>query len=359
MTVSFSFTDQATRLPSCAAGGCLKQLQRHAVVWVVILTATLAIAAAPPTASEIPVDQIFSGGIPRNVVELHAMQRRQQELAGQLRKYAVAVRIGPAQGSGVLVSNDGYVLTAAHVAGQPGRSVLAFLADGRSVRGRTLGLNRSMDAGLVKLDPPNDASADFKWPHAKMGGSQEVRPGQWVMALGHPGGYDADRPAVVRIGRVLSVRDNHLKTDCKLVGGDSGGPLFDMHGNVVGIHSRIGNSLVNNMHAPVGAYQSAWDRLLAGEAWGRLPGTRPFIGVVGDPNSPRALIVRVVPGGAADQAGVQVDDVIVEFEGANVDDFSSLRRLVAAKDPDDRVVLKVERDGQTIELAIVIGTGEE
>ena len=329
------------------------------IVCVVVLTICLTGLGAPPDSSEVSVDRIFSGGIPQSIVELQAMQRRQQELADRLKPFAVAVRIGPAQGSGVLVSADGYVLTAAHVAGQPGRLVLAFLSDGRAVRGRTLGVNRSMDAGLLKLDPPDNSDATFRWPHAEMGRAAQVKPGQWVMALGHPGGYDSDRPAVVRLGRVLAVRKNHIKTDCKLVGGDSGGPLFDMQGNVIGIHSRIGNSLVNNMHAPVDAYRSDWERLLASQIWGHLPGTRPFIGVVGDPEATRALIVQVIPGGAADQAGIQVNDVIVEFGGARVQNFSSLRQLVRKQDPDDRVGLKVERNGEVVELAIVIGTGEE
>ena len=185
-----------------------------AFICVVALAPCLTGLGAPPDSPEIAVEQIFSGGIPQTVVELQAMQRRQQELAERLKPFAVAVRIGPAQGSGVLVSGDGYVLTAAHVAGQPGRLVLAFLSDGRAVRGRTLGVNRSMDAGLLKLDPPDGSDATFRWPHAQMGRADQVKPGQWVMALGHPGGYDADRPAVVRIGRVLAVRKNHLKTDC-------------------------------------------------------------------------------------------------------------------------------------------------
>ena len=94
-----------------------------------------------------------------------------------------------------------------------------------------------------------------------------------------------------------------------------------MQGNVIGIHSRIGSSLVINMHAPVAAYRSDWERLLASQIGGHLPGTRPFIGVVGDPDSTRALIVQVIPGGAADLAGIQINDVIVEFGGARVQNF--------------------------------------
>ncbi|MCL6480244.1 MAG: trypsin-like peptidase domain-containing protein, partial [Firmicutes bacterium] len=72
----------------------------------------------------------------------------------------------------------------------------------------------------------------------------------------------------VRLGRVQWRNENLIRTDCTLVGGDSGGPLFDMHGKVIGIHSRIGPSLATNLHVPVNTYRQTWDRLAQGEVWG-------------------------------------------------------------------------------------------
>ena len=251
------------------------------------------------------------------------------------------------------------MLTAAHVAGRPGRRVLVFLPDGKQLIGKTLGLNRSMDAGLIKLPRPEGAPDDFRWPHAEMGDSSALKPGQWVMTLGHPDGYVENRPAVVRLGRVLSIKRTYIKTDCKLVGGDSGGPLFDMHGKVVGIHSRIGSSLVNNMHAPIDAFRQGWDRMAKSETWGLLPGTRPFIGVLGVRDAPVAKIRRVYPSTPAAAAGVEPGDVIVEFDGKPVTTFDSLRKLVRGKDPDETITMKVRRAETTIELRLTIAATDD
>ena len=168
----------------------------------------------------------------------------------------MCIRVGPAQGSGVLISPDGYILTAAHVAQTPDESAVITLHDGTEVKGKTLGMDRDIDAGLVKIeDPPRNGSA---WPFVEMGSSGEIRPGQWCIVTGHPGGYQKGRDPVFRVGRVLGRDAKVIVTDCPLIGGDSGGPLFDFDGNVIGIHSRIGAPLTVNMHVPVNAYAEGW-----------------------------------------------------------------------------------------------------
>jgi serine protease Do len=109
--------------------------------------------------------------------------------------------------------------------------------------------------------------------------SRKLSYGQWCVALGHPGGYQDDRGIVLRLGQVLDMSDQAITTNCTLVGGDSGGPLFDMDGRVIGINSRISEQLTNNMHVPVNAFREggAWDRLLKGEVWGRLPGQAQLV----------------------------------------------------------------------------------
>ena len=158
-----------------------------------------------------------------------------------------------------------------------------------------------------------------------------------------------------RLGRVLLTDRFAITTDCTLVGGDSGGPLFDMDGKVIGINSRIGRPLTNNMHVPIAAYRENWNRLVLGEACGHLPGTGPYIGVQGDASSGVAKIAHVFPGTPAEQAGIKPGDVIIEFAGKPVTDFESLQMHVNDSQPNDKVRLKLRRGQQVIELELVIG----
>src|SRR4029077_2949105 len=168
------------------------------------------------------------------------------------------------QGSGVIVREDGYILTAGHVSGDPDSEVTVIFPDGTKLKGKSLGANNSIDSGLVKI------TKEGKYPFAEMGVSKDVKDGAWCVCIGHPGGYKEGRSPPVRLGRILSHNDNHLTSDCTMVGGDSGGPLFDMDGKVIGINSRIGMTINSNIHVPVDTYRETWDRLAKGEVWGGI-----------------------------------------------------------------------------------------
>jgi len=300
---------------------------------------------------EVPgeLQSVFAGGSPEGVEDLKAMEQHIQKLSRLVTAATVGLQIGPSQGSGVIISKDGYVLTAAHVSGAPGRKVSIILPDGKSYGGKTLGVNRAIDAGLIKIEAKRD------WPFVAMGDSSKVKLGQWCLAVGHPGGYQKGRTPVVRVGRVLVKRDTVLASDCTLVGGDSGGPLFDMSGRVIGIHSRIGTPLVANMHVPVDPYRDGWERLAKGDAFGFRPGQGPFIGVVGDRESQAAKIIQVQSGSPAEKAGIEVGDVIKKFGDVQIDSFEALASEVQKHSPGDRVAVEVERDGKTIQLKLTVG----
>lgn len=293
------------------------------------------------------------GGAPRSAADLRAMERRTRQLVEKISPCTVGLRVQQSQGSGVIISGDGYVLTAAHVIQRPGLPVEVVLHDGRVVRGKTLGVHRPSDAGLVKIDQPPGAGR--QWPSLDLGDSEDLRAGQWCLVLGHPGGYQAGRRPVVRFGRILSLEEDLIVTDCTLVGGDSGGPLLDMHGTVIGIHSRIGGALTANMHVPVAIYEDNWDGLVAGEFWKDVPAGSPFIGVRGDDNSTDARIASVTPGQPADRAGIRAGDVVLRFDGKPVQSFEDLIVLVAETEPGDRVKIVLQRDGEEITLDIVVG----
>jgi serine protease Do len=208
---------------------------------------------------------------------------------------------------------------------------------------------------MVKIDRMEKDGKAEVWPYLKMGNSAEVKDGQWCIVTGHPGGYQPGRKPVVRFGRVLSSDDDLIVSDCTLVGGDSGGPLLDMHGDVIGIHSRIGGELTANMHVPVNLYRDSWDRLASSEMWGEVPRGSPYIGVQGDPDAKNAKIAFVEPGQPGDRAGIQAGDVIIKFGDEAVEDFSALAALVSDHEPGDHVKVEVKRGEEVLELEIVIG----
>lgn len=322
------------------------------VLLLAALTFSPALAAETPPAVELSetLTAIFAGKAPESISDLRAMQDHVQALSQRLIPATVGVRVGAAQGSGVVIDDEGHVLTAAHVCGKPDQEVVFMFPDGKKAKGKTLGVNRGIDAGMMIITDEGD------WPHVTMGDYEELKTGHWVLAIGHPGGFDKERGAVVRLGRVLSKRGGSIGTDCTLVGGDSGGPLFNVRGEVIGIHSRIGGSLTSNIHVPIGTFHETWDRLVAAEDWGGAFGRGgPYIGVVGEPEAENAKIVEVQDDSPAAQAGILPDDIIVEFAGKEITDFSTLAAAVRSQRPDKTVKVKVRRGEETVELELKIG----
>ncbi len=285
--------------------------------------------------------------LPENVQDLRAIQERVKKVAAKVMPCVVGVRIGHAAGSGVLIK-DGYVLTAGHISGDPDRDVSVILPDGRRVKGKTLGSNAALDSGLIRITDKGD------WPSVEMGDASKLKEGAWCLALGHPEGYRRGRTPVLRLGRVLERTNRLIRTDCALVGGDSGGPLFDLDGKVIGIHSRIGDRMTINLHVPVDTYRTSWDRLAKGEVWGgRKLGS--YIGVTLNEDDPKCRIVKVDKNSPAEKAGLQADDVVIRFGKSPVEDVEDLLTLIATHKPGDEVPIRVRRGKEILNLKVVIG----
>jgi serine protease Do len=295
---------------------------------------------------------------PNTVEELKALQDQVKKVVANVSDSTIAVLVGPGAGSGVIVSEDGLVLTAAHVIGKPGQLARFVLPDGKVVRGKTLGSNPKIDSGMARImdKPPKDApwpgAAEGKWPKVDLGKGIEMKKGQWVVSLGHPGGPKTDRPPPVRVGRFDSYNkaDTSLKSDCTLVGGDSGGPLFDLNGKVVGIHSRIGLFLEMNIHVPSEAFKTDWDRMVRGDLIGKQANVE--LGVTLDDDEERPTVKSVTENGPAAKAGLKVGDVITRLSGQKVLTTDDLGQMLSAYDPGQTIDVMIDREGKEMILKL-------
>ena len=297
---------------------------------------------------------IFSKPSPESVEDLKAIQEHVAKLVDKVTPATVSMRIGAGFGSGVIVSKDGYVLTAGHVSGKPGRDVVIYLHNGKTAKGKTLGGNHGIDSGMIKITTAGD------WPFADMGDAKELKAGQWCMVCAHAGGYKPGRTPPVRLGRILKVNDTTLTSDCILVGGDSGGPLFDMHGRVIGINSRIGQSLTANIHVPVNPFRDNWEKIAKSEVWGgKLGGPfakgGPYLGLQTDPKAEGCVVKAVTPGSPAEKAGLKVNDVICKFDDKEITEPTGLTKLIQLKKAGDVVMLEILRGEETLKLKVEIG----
>jgi serine protease Do len=294
---------------------------------------------------------IFSGDKdPESVDDLKAIEAHVKQLVEQTSPMTVGLIIGEAAGSGVIITKDGYVLTAGHVSMKPNLDAKVILSDGTMLNAKTLGVNSSIDSGLLKI------TDEGSWPYLEMGTSASLKRGQWIIALGHPGGYEPGRKPVLRLGRILSSSPRVIRTDCVLIGGDSGGPLIDMYGQVIGIHSRINEKVNSNYHVPIDTYGETWDRLVKGDSWGSmivLGGARPYLGFKLDEDSMR--IKEVTAEGPADKAGLEVGDTITRFADREVDSGRALRNVLIGITPGQQVELVVMRGDKELTLGLEVG----
>ena len=268
---------------------------------------------------------------------------------------------GSASGSGTIVSKDGLILTAAHVVGKA-ENVIVQLVDGRTVSGKVLGCNYERDVAMVQITVGEDEEAQ-EWPFVEIGDSSDWDVADFYIAMGHPGGFNIRRPPPVRIGRAYNTNTNKfIVTDCVVIGGDSGGPLFDLDGKLIGIHSSIGASLGQNNHAPVHIVQEDWDRLKNGEKWGTTLGMR-LSGRGPDASQPPRLgmrlksgeslvIDKVHPGSAMEDAGVKDGDVIIAVDGKKLENKSALRAIAGKFKPGQEVEFEVKRGDKTLKKRV-------
>ncbi|MBI3041538.1 MAG: DegQ family serine endoprotease [Betaproteobacteria bacterium] len=264
-------------------------------------------------------------------------------------------------GSGFIISQDGYILTNAHVV-ETADEINVKLIDKREFKARVIGADRRTDVALIKIDASN-------LPAVRFGDPSKLRVGEWVLAIGAPFGFENTVTAgiVSAKGRSLP-QENYvpfIQTDVAVNPGNSGGPLFNLKGEVVGvnsqIYSRTGGFMGLSFAIPIDVANDIAQQLrTAGKV------TRGRIGVViqsvtkeladgfGLTKAQGALVNSVEKGGPADKAGIEAGDVILRFDGKAVNASEDLPRIVGATRPGSRVTLQIWRNKQARDLPVVV-----
>lgn len=292
---------------------------------------------------------------PEDRHDLEVIEKAVKKVLEKTREATICIDLGEGAGTGVIISKEGLILTAAHVTGGIGKELTVILPDGKRVEAESLGLVADSDCAMARITEKG------KYPFVEVDKTKSLKLGDWVYSLGHSGGFDKVRGAVVRIGRIVRIADSTLQSDCTLIGGDSGGPLFDLEGRLVGIHSRVGRRLPENMHVPINEFVRHWDGLLAGEFIGEGPfAQRPktgegFLGVGTEDTEHGLRVKKVGRESPAEEAEIKEGDLLLEMNGEKIEDKEGFQAMLAEMAPGDKVELRIKRDDEEQEIKLKLG----
>ena len=263
-------------------------------------------------------------------------------------------------GSGFIISKDGYILTNNHVV-RNADQIRVKLSDDKEFKAKLIGSDQLRDIALIKIE------VEEGLPTAVLGDSDNVRVGEWVMAVGNPA--NLDRTATVGVisakGRTLGAENvaffNYLQTDAAIHEGNSGGPLVNIKGEVIGINTLIVAGRENLGFAiPINMVKQILTALMKGKVVYGYLGITPqeltpeLAEMMKLPSTEGTLVGDVQEGTPAKEAGLQKGDVIIEFDGKKVDSRNTLYNIVAETPPGKKVKIKVIRQGKVVELTAKI-----
>lgn len=294
--------------------------------------------------------QTESKGAKTDISALLKIQSDVQKLLPKVRPALVAIQTGGGTASGVIISADGLLLTAAHVPNGPGKEMRVIFEDGSVTTAKSLGLDKTTDAALARLKDRGKP-----WPFVNL--SREVaqaQPGEWCFALGHPGGFDKARGPVLRVGKIIKQTANSLHTDCILMGGDSGGPLFNFNGDVIGIHSQIWEGRDQNVHVSMAPFLRSWDAMQKSQViktWGI--GAGGYLGVATVMNDDLELTVAdVIDGSPAVKASIRSGDIILSVNGEAMTDQQQFSATVRARAAGDTLKIRLRTHGKERDVSV-------
>ena len=281
----------------------------------------------------------------------------QNALVGHLepaREATVSIRLEEGFGSGVIVSADGLILSAAHVTGGVNKELTVILNNGTELKAVSMGLQSETDAAMLRI------TEEGQYPHVDLNRDDDYLQGHWVFALGHSGGFDKERGPVLRLGRIVINSRTTLHTDCKVIGGDSGGPLFDMSGKLIGIHSRVSHTVEQNMHVPIREYLDHWEDLESGEfigdgAFAKRPEKGSgFLGFACEDTDDGLLVGEVFGNGAAANAGIKAGDIVLELGGSKISNRAQLQTVLKEAASGAELEIVILRDGVRKVLKVIL-----
>lgn len=267
-------------------------------------------------------------------------------------------------GTGVVVSENGYILTNNHVV-EGADEVQVRLASGKTFKAKIQGTDDRSDIAVLKIDAKEDLQP------VKLGDSEKLRIGEWVIAVGNPFGLDNTVTAGIVSAKGRSIMggaqyEDFIQTDAAINPGNSGGPLVNLNGEVVGINtaifSRNGGYMGIGFAIPVNMAKKVMESLIK---QGKV--VRGWLGV-GIQNlneglaqsfnvhgTEGALVTQVQPGSPAEKSGIKEGDVITEFDGAKIKDVNQLRNSVAATAPGTKIAMKIDREGHQENVTSEVG----
>ena len=265
-------------------------------------------------------------------------------------------------GSGFIISDDGYVMTNFHVV-KDADEIIVRLSDYREFVAVLIGMDKRSDVALLKIDA-------IDLPKVKIGNGNQLKVGEWVLAIGSPFGFDHSVTAGIVSAKGRSLPNENyvpfIQTDVAINPGNSGGPLFNLKGEVVGINSQIysrtGGFMGLSFAIPIEMAMNVVDQL---RTKGKV--SRGWLGVLiqdvtreladsfGMKHPRGALIARVIPDSPAEKSGLQAGDVIIKYNGRNLVNSSMLPPLVGSSNVDKPAELVVLRDGKRKILEVRIG----
>lgn len=268
-------------------------------------------------------------------------------------------------GSGFIISADGYVVTNNHVITADGQgevqSITVTLSDGSEHTARLIGRDAQSDLAVLKID------AGKTLPFVRFGNSEAARVGDWVIAIGNPFGLGGTvTSGIVSAVHRSSGASRYIQTDASINRGNSGGPLFDMKGNVIGINNAIfsptGGNVGIGFAIPADIAAPVVDKLMRGQAIERgylgvtiVPVTEDVADSLGLARNRGELVQTVQPGQAAAAAGLQPGDVVVKVDNKEVAPDNTLSFIVANTAPGKRIPIEVIRNGKRMTLNATVG----
>ncbi|MEL6586160.1 MAG: Do family serine endopeptidase [Pseudomonadota bacterium] len=274
-------------------------------------------------------------------------------------------RRGSALGSGFVISEDGYIVTNNHVIENADEILIEFFS-GKELPAELIGTDPNTDIALLKVD------ADDPLPFVPFGDSDVMRTGDWVMAMGNPLGQGFSVSAGIVSARERELQgayDDYIQTDAAINRGNSGGPLFNLDGDVIGVNTAIlspnggsigiGFAMSSNVVTRVVDQLQQFGETRRGWLGVRIQDVDPELAEALGLESARGALVTDVPDGPARDAGIEARDVILTFDGVDIDDTRQLVRTVGNAPVDSAVRVVVFRDGDTQTLLVTLGRREE